>query len=90
MQRRIVALAVPGNGPIPHHQQPIRLHCQRQVVQHGDDGVGAGEATEQASERDLMWRVEVGRGLVEQQHWGLRGECARKQYALSFAAGELM
>ena len=76
MQRRIAALAVPSDGPIPHHQQPIRLHCQRQVVQHGDDGVGVGEAAEQAGQRDLMWRVEVGGGLVEQQHRRFRGECA--------------
>ncbi len=76
---------MPGDGPILHHQHPIRLHCQRQVVQHGDDGVGAGEATEQTGKCHLMWRVEVGGGLVEQQYRGSRGECARQQHALPFA-----
>ena len=86
VQRYIIALAVPRDGPIPHHQQTIRLHGQWQVVQHGEDGMGAGETAEQAGKCYLMWRVEMGGGLIEQQHWGFRGECARQQHALAFAA----
>ena len=86
MQDGIVALAVPRDGPITHHQQPIRQHGERQVVQHGDDGVGAGETTKQASKCYLMRRVEVGGGLVEQQVRGFGGEGARQQHALAFAA----
>ena len=90
MQRGIIALTMPRDGSIAHHQQAIRLHGQWQVVQHGDDRARAGEAAEQTSQRDLMWRVEVGRGLVEQQHRRFRGECARQQYPLPFAAGEFI
>ena len=74
VQRRIVTRVVLSNCPVPHHQQPIRLHGQRQVGQQGDDGVGVGEAAEQPCDRDLIRRVEVGGGLIRQQHWGFRGE----------------
>ncbi len=74
VQHGIITFTVPRDDPFTHHQQTIRLHRERQVVQHGDDGVGAGEATEQPSERGLMRRIDVGRARVRQRHRDHRRE----------------
>jgi hypothetical protein len=60
-------------------------------VQHRHHAAAlARQLAEQARQRHLVRRVEVGGGLVEQQQRRLGGQHARQQHALALAARELV
>ena len=63
-----------------------------EVVQHDADGdaVVVGEVAHQVEDLDLVAQVEVGRGLVEQQHAGVLREAGRQPDPLQLAAGQLV
>ncbi len=60
-----------------------------QVAVVGDHHDGAGEVVQQRAEPLAARHVEVGLGLVEQQHVGAAGEAGGERDELALAAGEL-
>ena len=61
-----------------------------EVVQHytDRDAVPVGQVAHQVEDLDLVAQVEVGGGLVEQQHCGILRQAAREPHALQLAAGQ--
>jgi len=47
-----------------------------------------GQVAHQVEDLDLVTQVEVGGGLVEQQHCGVLRQAAREPHALQLAAGQ--
>ncbi len=56
------------------------------IVRHGDHG--AGEFLQEPLEPRDGFRVEMVRGLVEQQHVGVRQQQPAQRHAAAFAAGQ--
>src|SRR5699024_5549663 len=82
-------------GTVGHH--PAFVHHDQacgepgglcEVVQHGDDGAPAPvQPPEELQQVVLVGDVEVGGGLVQQQHTGVLGEHHRHPRALALPAG---
>src|SRR5829696_5354913 len=87
---------VPGRAvegdPAADDQQPSDVGLDRaelmRDVDHGDADLGA-ERVDQGGERLLGARVDTGRGLVEDQQFGLRRQRLGDERSLPLAAGEV-
>ena len=83
---RIVVRAFRVDPAGAQHHEAVGLQRERQVVQHADHGLRAREPLQQAHQRHLVRRIEVGGRLVEQQDRRLHRERARDQRTLPLAA----
>ncbi len=88
MQRRVVVRRERADAAVAQQQHAVGVQRERQIVLHRDHGVRAAELAAQPGQRHLVRRVEVGAGLVEQQHRRLGRQRAREQHALALAAGQ--
>src|SRR5690606_36891854 len=63
-----------------------------EVVEHDRDGGAAAaiQLSHHVEDLELVGDVEIGGGLVQQQHLGALGEGHRDPYALALPAGELV
>ena len=79
------------HAALVHQHDPVtEARGERQVVQRDDHRAPLGrEPGEVLEQRQLVRRVETGRGLVGEQDGGLLRERARDQHAGAFAARHL-
>jgi hypothetical protein len=71
-----------------HHRPPAEIKEKEQIVV--DDDQGAAKGTEQFLEHLFLAGIEVGGGLIEDQHLRLHGHDGGESGAFFLAVAEMM
>ncbi len=83
--------AVADDATFPQHHGPVDQRAERpDLVQHHEYGrAGGDQVAEQLGENALVFEVDAGGRLVEDEEVGLPGQSPRDQYPLLLAAGQV-